>query len=195
MSKLIAPDVPAEISSVFTELGVFDDAQIRNILMAGALLRYDDTMMPSDNGYLAKVGRNLISSGIRVSRNLDVRVANLSLETDLFELDDEEKFDWVVLCDWAVDEKLLNVHATCEATLQSEKTFRRDSWTDAFNQARAKGFTIVGHDRNDTERLKQLALRNNRGISLFGDQYRFSGQGISYRAQKDLYQAEMNPGH
>ena len=192
MSNLITPTIPPEIASVFTELGVADDeAEVKSVLMAGALMSYDNEMMPSDNVYLAEVGKNLISSDIAVSQDIVARVANLSLGTDLFDLGAEEQFDWVVFCDWLVAPQLLNPLlvsrftgglAIGEATHQSEKTFKANSWTEAFRRAGVKGLTIVGHDQG-FDHLRRIALNNNEGIDLLGDEYSFKDHPYLLRAQ------------
>lgn len=192
MSKLPTVNIPDNITAIFKRGGLpRANADVKNILMAGALIdTFEDKMLPADNRYLEVVGGDLISSeDVTVSDDIAVRVANLSLDVNLFALDDNEQHDWVIFCDWLVS-PLLVQKGGCEATLQSKLTFEPNSWTNAFRKAGVVGFTIVGHDFG-VDRLNDLALNNNAGMTQLGEEYSFEEMGYDgmwrYRAQNYLF--------
>ena len=165
-----------------------DQADVRTMMMGGALL-HDGQLFESDEDYLEHSGLNLIASDVTLSENLRLKLANQAMGLDLFNLDQSDKFDWAIFCNWLVTRDGSS-EALSDATHESLRTFQRDSFTETFSRADAKGFTVVNF--NDAprsfDRLKKLALENNRGISLKGAEYSFQSFGKTFRAQNYTFQ-------
>jgi hypothetical protein len=153
------------------------------MMMAGAMT-HRDQLFESDEDYLENVGLSLIDRQIGVSQDLKLKLSNIAMGSDLFRLDPAEKYDWAIFCNWHVtghDLGKLKSDATCESNL----TFERGRWTTTFRNAGLRGFTIVNFNDGPKsfDRLKKLALENNEGITMMGDEYSFQSCGKRFRAQ------------
>jgi len=187
MSNLPEVNLPDDLSAFFQQNGVPDDlADIKTVLLAGAFyFAHDQSVFDQDYGYLENAGNDLIQGGEQsLARHLSVRAANLYFGADLFNLDKDETFDWVIFCNWFVSNA--HIHSSRgKGSMESARTFQKNSWTEAFTTAGVKGFTVVGDD-DGVNLLRSLALTNNEGISLLGGKYSFFCD-TKYDAQNYLF--------
>lgn len=190
MLKFKSVPLPKSLQLAFQKFGIpYGIADVEDIVMAGALIDENGEIFLSDERYLQAFTEHLPLDNLTFSKCPNLKVANLSLGTDLFNPNVSETFSWAVFCNLLVTADGVS-RINSESTQQSESTYRKNQWTQTFNQVGAKGFTIVGYGCAidlSFERLKSLALENNEGITKLGEEFQFYDHRTLLRGQNYLF--------